>query len=114
MISTDEDERYNSGLEAGRKALRDLLYEPLVTFAELKSSLVPAAPGIYLVYEDGEPSYAGSTSDLRRRICYDLLPANDDHHLAYHMTKHMFDNNQDRCKAHLKAHCSVRYLKVDS
>ena len=57
-------------MQQGMKIVEKMLTAPKVTFAEVKPSQLPDAPGVYVIknYDSDETLYVGRTKNLRQRI----------------------------------------------
>ena len=60
------EQRMQQGIEFAKRALS----APKITFAEIKPSQIPDAPGVYVIkiQESDETLYVGRTKNLRQRI----------------------------------------------
>jgi len=102
--------RVRSGMDDGQKNLADLLKGPRIRFGE-KSSDMPRAPSIYLVYEGNEPVYVGSSTNLRRRVFSQLFRAKN-HYFASQMIEQRVQNIE-KFQDYLISRCTVQWLATD-
>lgn len=60
------EQRMQQGIEIAKK----VLLAPRITFAEIKPSQIPDAPGVYVIkiQDSDETLYVGRTKNLRQRI----------------------------------------------
>lgn len=97
-------------MDDGKKNLADLLKGSRIRFGE-KSNDMPRSPGIYLVYEENEPVYVGSSKNLRRRVLSQLFRAKN-HYFASQMIEQRAQNVEEFQK-YLISRCTVQWLATD-
>ena len=103
--------RIEFGIETGKQNIQSLLNKPRIRFGELELNILPRAPGVYLIYEKNDPVYVGSSTNIRRRVCYQLFNARN-HYFASHLIRYKF-HNKVRFKDYLIRQCAVQYMETD-
>ena len=69
------------------------------------------APGVYLIYEKNDPVYVGSSTNIRRRVFYQLLNARN-HYFAPHLIRNKF-HSKVRFKDYLIRQCAGQYMETE-
>ena len=105
---------YKAVIRSAPEGFRHLLSEN-TPVSKLQRSSIPTGPGVYFVYlnRSKRPHYIGSSKNLRRRVCDQLLKGRT-HTYWYHMTdlwKKIRKRNRLR---HVSKHWSMRYCSTST
>lgn len=101
-----------------RKIFHDLINAASFSFGEMKSSVIPKKPGVYVItakIEDREIAYyVGRTMNLNRRISKDHIHGNRaGARLKKQLTDSMECANFREAKNFLREFCSARWIEQE-